>query len=126
MIRGLLWEERGDKDKAQKDFAKYEKADPKSYATYFKEGKDLVFEPFPLKSRLCSRFDTVKYTPGKRSNRLLLKPSFSMPFIKPPNMIPNIDEDQIQGEFTLKQIDAPMPEAPWIRRIKADHDKDGD
>lgn len=31
-------------------------------------------------------------------------------------MIPNIDEEGIQGEFTLKQIDAPMPEAPWIRR----------
>jgi hypothetical protein len=39
-----------------------------------------------------------------------------MPFIKPPNMIPNIDEEGVQGEFTLKQIDAPMPEAPWIRR----------
>jgi hypothetical protein len=39
-----------------------------------------------------------------------------MPFIKPPNMIPNIDEESIQNEFTLKQIDAPMPEAPWIRR----------
>ena len=31
-------------------------------------------------------------------------------------MIPNIDEDSIQSEFSLKQIDAPMPEAPWIRR----------
>lgn len=41
-----------------------------------------------------------------------------MPFIKPPNMIPNIDEEAIQGEFTLKQIDAPMPEAPWIRRCQ--------
>ena len=49
-----------------------------------------------------------------------MKPSFSMPFIKPPNMIPNIDEELIQGEFTLKQIDAPMPEAPWIRRVQAD------
>ena len=48
--------------------------------------------------------------------RILLKPSFSMPFIKPPNMIPNINEESIQDEFTLKQIDAPMPEAPWIRR----------
>lgn len=33
-------------------------------------------------------------------------------------MIPNIDEEAIQGEFTLKQIDAPMPEAPWIRRVQ--------
>lgn len=42
--------------------------------------------------------------------------SFSMPFIKPPNMIPNVDEGDIQSEFNLKQIDAPMPEAPWIKR----------
>lgn len=33
-------------------------------------------------------------------------------------MIPNIDEEVIQNEFTLKQIDAPMPEAPWIRRCE--------
>lgn len=33
-------------------------------------------------------------------------------------MIPNIDEQVIQGEFNLKQIDAPMPEAPWIRYCK--------
>ena len=31
-------------------------------------------------------------------------------------MIPNIDEETLQDEFNLKQIDAPMPEAPWIRR----------
>ena len=39
-----------------------------------------------------------------------------MTFIKPPNMIPNVDEDVIQSEFNLKQIDAPMPEAPWVKR----------
>lgn len=37
-----------------------------------------------------------------------------MPFIKPPNMIPNVNEDVVQNEFNLKQIDAPMPESPWI------------
>ena len=41
-----------------------------------------------------------------------------MPFIKPPNMIPNVDEDSVQLEFNLKQIDAPMPEAPWIKRCE--------
>lgn len=95
LIRGILLEERGDKEKAAKDFAKYEKADPKGYQMYIKDAKDMSFEPFPVKSRLCSRFEALKYTPSTRSNKLLLKPSFSMPFIKPPNMIPNIDEDQI-------------------------------
>ena len=33
-------------------------------------------------------------------------------------MIPNVDEEAIHNEFNLKQIDAPMPEAPWIKRCK--------
>jgi len=116
-IRGIIYEGLGMKEKALKDFAKYEKAEPKLYESYFKDGKDLLFEPFPLKSRLCSRFDLLRYqSPTRPQQRILFKPSFSMPFIKPPNMIPNIDEEGVQGEFTLKQIDAPMPEAPWIRR----------
>ncbi len=44
--------------------------------------------------------------------------SFSMPFLRPPNMIPSVDEEAIQDEFNLKQIDAPMPEAPWQKRCK--------
>jgi hypothetical protein len=52
---------------------------------------------------------------SKSGFNVLMRPSFSMPFIKPPNMIPNVDENVIQGEFNLKQIDAPMPEAPWHR-----------
>lgn len=83
---------------------------------------ELTFEPFPIKNRLCSKFECVTVDhlslPGAKAPqvRISFKPSFSMPFIKPPNMIPNIDEESIQNEFTLKQIDAPMPEAPWIRR----------
>jgi hypothetical protein len=29
-------------------------------------------------------------------------------------MIPSVDEIVVQSEFSLKQIDAPMPEAPWV------------
>jgi len=39
---------------------------------------------------------------------------FGLPFVRPPNMIPSVDEAVIQSEFSLKQIDAPMPEAPWV------------
>lgn len=49
---------------------------------------------------------------------LMARLSFSIPFIKPPNMIPNVDEDAVHGEFNLKQIDAPMPEAPWLKRCQ--------
>jgi len=96
LLRGLIYEGLGEGDKAAKDFAKYEKAEPKMYDTYFKEGKDLIFEPFPIKTRLCSRFDLLRFQPSpSRPQRLLFKPSFSMPFIKPPNMIPNIDEEGV-------------------------------
>lgn len=63
------------------------------------EGKDLVFEPFPIKNRLCSKFEyiTIKHLQpkGKSNVKIMFKPSFSMPFIKPPNMIPNIEEESI-------------------------------
>ena len=61
LIRGLIYEGMGDREKAQKDFCKYEKGEPKLYESYFKDGKDLVFEPFPIKQRLCSRFDFIRY-----------------------------------------------------------------
>jgi len=38
---------------------------------------------------------------------------FGLPALRPPNMIPCVDELAVQSEFSLKQIDAPMPEAPW-------------
>ena len=78
-----------------------------------------MIELFPSEGRLCQSFSPVK--PGRKSTggvRLLVRPSFSMPFIKPPNMIPNVDEENVQTEFNLKQIDAPMPEAPWIKRCE--------
>lgn len=43
-----------------------------------------------------------------------MRPSFSFPFIKPPNMIPSID-DNIFEQFTINAIKI-KPEAPWIKR----------
>lgn len=45
------------------------------------------------------------------SNKIDL--NFELPFLRPPNLIPCVDEQVVQSEFSLKQIDAPMPEAPW-------------
>ena len=38
-------------------------------------------------------------------------------------MVPSVDEESIQAEFNLKQIDAPMPEAPWAAasNMRCDH-----
>lgn len=116
LLRALLYEQTHQREKFLKDSAKYEKSEHEHYDTFFKDNKEIVFEPFPVKNRLCSRFESVRVQIGIKKPAIMMKPSFSMPFIKPPNMIPNIDEEAIQNEFTLKQIDAPMPEAPWIRR----------
>ena len=82
----------------------------------------VVIEPFDIKGRLCEQFEPIKMNFSKQKAKgsftLSMRPSFSMPFIKPPNMIPNIDEEAIQNEFNLKQIDAPMPEAPWNRQCR--------
>lgn len=78
----------------------------------------VLVEPFESKGRICNQFDPIVLNFKKKTKgsfELWMRPSFSMPFIKPPNMIPNINEDIVQSEFNLKQIDAPMPEAPWIR-----------
>ena len=56
-----------------------------------------------MKNRLCCRFDNVcinflvplELKKRGLSPKVFMKPSFSMPFIKPPNMIPNIDEESI-------------------------------
>ena len=67
-----------------------------------KKPSTLMFE---TKNKLSSGFDHV----GKHGLQLV----FGLPYVKPPNMLPCVDEEATQGEFNLKQIDAPMPEAPW-------------
>lgn len=68
----------------------------------------VVIEPFDVKGRLCEQFEPIVMQfpkaakSGKPAFSVLMRPSFSMPFIKPPNMIPNVDEDAVQNEFNLK------------------------
>ena len=47
-----------------------------------------------------------------------MKPSFSFPFIKPPNMIPCVDQSVLET-FTLKKSSVVLkPEAPWIKKCE--------
>lgn len=118
LIRGLMYECFNQTEKSQKDLEKYKSLDPKGYEQYFTQDQEMLIEPFPTDNRLCSQFNNVSLKIVDTRPALKVRPSFSMPFIRPPNMIPNIDEDSIQEEFNLKQIDAPMPEAPWIKRCQ--------
>ena len=60
LIRSQVYEQLGEKDKSAKDMQKLEKLEPKLYEQYFKENREIFFEPFPIKTRLCSKFETVK------------------------------------------------------------------
>lgn len=77
---------------------------------------------FPQQQRLCSTFEFVRTPLCFNSAVICLKPSFSFPFIKPPNMIPCVDYGVIMEAFKpTKKKDSKMPvalkpEAPWIKK----------
>lgn len=114
LIRGLLYQDKEDFDKCKKDFMKAYTADPTLSIQCLDLEKDTVIEPFSAKQRLCAKFPQKKLKLG--SATIVLRPSFSIPFIKPPNMIPNVDEIQMKKELTLKHLGGIKPEAPWIKR----------
>lgn len=69
---------------------------------------------FPTQSRLCNQFAFVKTPLASGAAAVYLKPSFSFPFIKPPNMIPCVDNNVLDS---LTPSSVPLkPEAPWIKR----------
>lgn len=57
----------------------------------------------------------VKVSFPGHTQPLMLKPSFSFPFIKPPNMIPCVDDATVLAQFSSKAVPL-KPEAPWIKR----------
>ena len=127
LLRVIVLETFGLADKAQEELKRLRQSDPDTYQKAFKANTgSYLIELFPSQGRLCEKFHPtqIRLPAASTLNQLAptgslvfqVRPSFSMPFIKPPNMIPNVDEDVIQGEFNLKQIDAPMPEAPWVKR----------
>jgi len=56
----------------------------------------------------------VKFSFPGFTQCLYMKPSFSFPFIKPPNMIPCVDNTVLE-QFNSKAVPL-KPEAPWIKR----------
>ena len=54
-----------------------------------------------------------KFKPFAISDSLTACLSIDFPMLRPPNMLPCVDEPSIQAEFSLKCIDAPVPAEPW-------------
>jgi hypothetical protein len=86
------------------------------YGEYIKSKNPVSINPFPLGTRLCSHYPEVKLTIPQAPTFLYSRPSFSFPFVKPPNMIPNVEESVLNQEFSLKNVGPMKPEAPWIKR----------
>ena len=79
------------------------------------KGENIFLNVFPQQQRLCSffqyipvHFDGFKVPQVYRKGRqvqegqkalIFLKPSFSFPFIKPPNMIPCVDQNLVLSQF---------------------------
>jgi hypothetical protein len=55
---------------------------------------------------------------GVRAAGKFISLAFDLPQLRPPNMIPCVEESVVQSEFSLKQIDAPLPEAPFERKCQ--------
>jgi len=83
---------------------------------FLKTKENILINPFNVGSRLCGSFAELKISVPGAPSYFLVKPSFSFPFVKPPNMIPNVEEGVLKTEFDIKGVQAPKPEAPWIKR----------
>mmetsp|Transcript_8347 Transcript_8347/g.7911 ORF Transcript_8347/g.7911 Transcript_8347/m.7911 type:complete len:145 (+) Transcript_8347:945-1379(+) len=116
LIRGLIYQQNGEGNKSKFDFNKAFDEDQETAIKYFDDNKHVTIHPFPVSNRLCSNFPNVKLTIDKNHPAILTKPSFSFPFIKPPNMIPNVDERVLTKEFDISEFSLNKPEAPWINR----------
>lgn len=82
------------------------------------EKEPQFIEPFGTTHRLCRFYPWVKFaSKSGRGEIFLSRPSFSFPFVKPPNMIPNVDESLLYNEFGPARDDAniPQPQALWIK-----------
>jgi hypothetical protein len=90
------------------------KHDKENAAKFFESSKSIEVTVFPQQARLCHSFAFVKTPLVNGSGSIMLRPSFSFPFIKPPNMIPCVENSVLD---TFSPTAVPLkPEAPWIKK----------
>ena len=115
LIRGIINQLLGYDQQATKDFKRAFKHDRENAHKYLVKGENIFLNVFPQQQRLCSffqyipvHFDGFKVPQVYRKGRqvqegqkalIFLKPSFSFPFIKPPNMIPCVDQNLVLSQF---------------------------
>lgn len=95
IIRGVLNQILGYTDQSKNDFKRAYKYDKENTTDFLEKHKDIKLNIFPQQQRLCNFFQFIKVEikgfKGAGNACIYMKPSFSFPFIKPPNMIPCVD-----------------------------------
>jgi len=139
LIRGVINRTLGYEAQSKKDFKRAFKYDKENAQRFLVQGEDVYINVFPQQQRLCSFFQYIRvdvegftisstYKQGQTRGSqdrgaappsIHLKPSFSFPFIKPPNMIPCVDQHLVLSQFQLKKSNVQLkPEAPWIKKCQ--------
>ena len=114
MIRGQIHKVLRNSNEAKKDFKRAEKNDNENFVKFTQKKENVYLSVFPQQQRLCNSFAFVETTLSNEGSTICLRPSFSFPFIKPPNMIPCVDNQVLDG---LNTKAVPLkPEAPWIKK----------
>jgi hypothetical protein len=100
---------------AKRDIKRAYRHDRENTSRFLDQKQPVQLGVFPQSQRLCNGMAWVKVAFPGHTVPLLLKPSFSFPFIKPPNMIPCVDDVSVLAQFSTKAVPL-KPEAPWIKR----------
>jgi hypothetical protein len=114
LIRAMIYKVLGNTVEAKKDQKRALKHDNENASKFLEHGKSVELTVFPQQQRLCYGFAFVKTPLANGSAHIYLRPSFSFPFIKPPNMIPCVENSVLD---TFSPTAVPLkPEAPWIKK----------
>jgi len=99
---------------SKKDAKRALKYDCEHSKKFLEKGQDVHLTVFPQQQRLCHSYAFIKTPLSAGGATIYLRPSFSFPFIKPPNMIPCV-ENSVLDAFTPSAVPL-KPEAPWIKK----------
>ena len=114
IIRGIIHQLLNNSQMSKKDIKRALKYDKENTLKYTEQNKNIYLPVFPQQQRLCNSFAFIKTPLVFNNAAIFLRPSFSFPFIKPPNMIPCVD-NAVLDTFTAKAVPL-KPEAPWIKK----------
>jgi tetratricopeptide (TPR) repeat protein len=112
-IKSKILSEQGNKKKASEEYFEFMKAQDQSMIKSVKQSPCPCIDIFSSESKLSGLFPYLEAKVGENI-KIKIKPSFSLPRPRAPNIIPKVD-DKILEELDPLKVPC-NPEAPWIRR----------